>query len=314
MADCGNSSTTVLDYQQTLDQLLMRYSKEGKTVFRKVHNLSDFAGYAGIYVLCIPSVRGYYIGKSKDIARRIPQHFKHPKTQFDHSFSLEDIHEIYVLHCSRDVLDLAEVDCIASIPKKFLLNRMAGGPTILFIDSVEYDAKRCMLNNELLQDLIQGSEIARKLDEWNIRQKAEITYIRKAATKIKKTKLSAVTYELSLAAINYEGEMIEYVPREFRTPEFCLKALGWASDTHKVLQFVPESARNKEICIYALQFSNNPIETLKIVPKNLLTEEFAEELVSLRRSLLNKLPVELQTERVIRAAEPKKRKKKAILD
>ena len=297
-------------YQHALEKLLLRYSKNGVTVFRKVENLHDFSGYAGIYILCFPSVNGYYVGKSKNIARRIPQHFKNPKTQFDRTFSFEEIQDIYVLHCAWDILDLAEVDCIATIPKQYLLNRMAGGPWIMFLDSEEYNPERVQVEDSMLQSLIDGVEMAKELDEFNIRYKKETHDSRTAAAIIRKGKTSKITPEMCFAAICDEGEILEYIPVELRTHELCLKAVGHASDPHKVLQFVPESIRNEEICLSALKYSDKPIATFKLVPKELLTEDFAEAAVKMRRSLLNKLPVELQTERVNRAAEPKRRKKK----
>lgn len=307
-----NRKTNENDYQQALNNLLLRYSKDGQTVFKKVHNLDDYTGYSGIYVLCIPSARGYYIGKSRNISRRIPQHFTKPRTQFDNSFKLEDIVEMYVLHCGRDLLDVAEVDCIATIPKEFLLNRMAGGRLITFINSSEYDPHHFLLNEERLQGIIDYSEIARKSDSVRIQYETEMAMLRNAASKIKRLKQSSITYELSLQAIQYEGELIEYVPKELRTPELCLKAIGWASDCHKVLQLTPEQARNKEICLYALRYSDKPQKTLLLVPEELLTTEFAEELVKQKKSLLKILPAELQTEQVIRAAASKKRRKKIV--
>lgn len=297
-----------IKYQQSLNNLLLRYSKDGKTVFEKVHVLDDYAGYTGIYVLCLPRVKGYYIGQTNhSISKRIKQHFHSPSSEFDKSFTLNDVAEIYILHCGIDYLDIAEVDCIASIPKEYLLNRMAGGPLILFVDSENYVPSRFRADKEMIKKIISQSAGAKALSEFNIRFETEMADLKKAANKLKRLKPSSITYELCLQATQYEGEMLEYVPEEMKTAELCLRAIGYSSDSHKVLQFVPEALRNKEICIAALQCTDKPAKTLQLVPSELLTEEFAEELVLKRRSILNKLPVEIQTERVIRAAEPKKK-------
>lgn len=306
MVQCENA----ILYHQALNGLFTRYSKEGSTLFRKVENLDDFKGYAGIYILCFPSVNGFYVGKSQNIARRIPQHFSTPRTEFDRSFSFDEIDSIYVLHCDRDLLDMAEVDCIASIPKEYLLNRMAGGPFVTLINSEEYIAEKFLLKDKLLQWLIDGAENARENDKFRIREERKFKELQKAARLIKQLRPSKITYEISLNAINYQGELLEYVPREYMSHEFCLKALGWSSSTHTTLQFIPKSIRDQEIFIYALVGSEKPIETMKLIPPELLTEDFAEELVTQRRSLLNKLPLELQTPRVIQAAQPKSRRKK----
>lgn len=297
-------------YQQALNDLLLRYSKDGKTVFEKVHVLDDYAGYTGIYVLCIPRVKGYYIGQTnKSISKRIKQHFHSPSSEFDKSFTINDVSEIYVLHCGIDYLDIAEVDCIASIPKEYLLNRMAGGPLIMFVDSEDYVSSRFRADEKMIKEIVTQSAGAKALSEFNIRFDTEMADLKKAANKIKRLKPSSITYELCLQATQYEGEMLEYVPEELKTTELCLRAMGYSSDSHKVLQFVPKELRNKEICIAALQYTDKPVKTLQLVPPELLTEDFAEELVTKRRSLLKKLPIELQTERVVRAAEPKKKRK-----
>ena len=162
-------------YQQALNDLLMRYSKDGKTVFEKVHVLNDYAGYTGIYVLCIPQVKGYYIGQTnKSISKRIKQHFHSPSSEFDKSFTIKDVSEIYVLHCGTDYLDIAEVDCIASIPSEFLLNRMAGGPLILFVDSEDYVFHRFHADEKIIKEIVTQSAEAKALSEFDIRFNTEM--------------------------------------------------------------------------------------------------------------------------------------------
>ena len=150
-------------YNDKLQKLLSRYSKEGETVFEKVSDLNDYIGFSGIYVLCFDKLAKCYIGQaSKSIRHRVIAHFSKPETQFDYLCDFRDVSGIYVLHVSDEFLDDVEQDCIASIDKDCLLNVMAGGDSLEMISDPTYNPKKYYLSRATLKKVIKSAETMKK--------------------------------------------------------------------------------------------------------------------------------------------------------
>lgn len=142
-------------YRDCLDRLLNRYSKNGKTIFKEITNIDEYKNSIGIYVLCLDNELGYYIGKTKvSIKKRIIQHFKKPNSHFDEVHKYDDVKRIFVLELPVEYIDLVEQDCISYIPNNYLYNVMAGGNSIIVIDSDYYNAKNYGLDEEMLNKII----------------------------------------------------------------------------------------------------------------------------------------------------------------
>ena len=148
------------DYMERLDLLLRKYSVDGATVFEQVQDLNKVKGFAGIYLLCLPQIKGCYVGKTeKCFATRIKQHFTTPNSAFDTKYKPTDIKEIYVLQLDEtmQLIDSIEEDCIATLGKEICLNTLAGGKSIELIKSEEYDEKQHLLPPNILQWIAEDS-------------------------------------------------------------------------------------------------------------------------------------------------------------
>ena len=147
-------------YNKVLIELQRRYTFKKTTLLKKVTNLDDYKNHAGIYILCLSAVRGYYVGQTAiSLTKRIQQHWRKPETDFDRKYREADVTEIYVMPLDISTvyeqfgLDALEGDYIASTPDKFLLNCMAGGNTIIGVKSKEYNPADFRLPTEPLNDL-----------------------------------------------------------------------------------------------------------------------------------------------------------------
>lgn len=147
-------------YHTALTKLLSRYTFKGTQLLKKVNTLDEYKSYAGIYILCLTSVRGYYIGQtSASLTKRIRQHWRKPGTDFDRKYCEADVADIYVMPFDISEvfgqmgLDALERDCIASIPKKYLLNCLVGGTTTLGIQDNNYKQADFRLTKDILNDL-----------------------------------------------------------------------------------------------------------------------------------------------------------------
>ena len=147
-------------YNAALTRLQKRYTFKKKALLKKVTNLDNYTNFAGIYILCLSGVRGYYVGQTAhSLSKRIRQHWRKPGTDFDRKYSESDVAEIYVMPLDIPAvyeqfgLDAIERDCIASVPKKYLLNSMVGGGTILWVKNKKYKQADYRLPTDVLNDL-----------------------------------------------------------------------------------------------------------------------------------------------------------------
>lgn len=154
------------EYQYAMETLLKRYSYNGHTLFKKVENLNKYSSHKGIYVLCLPEVKGYYIGKTNScFKKRVTDHFRNSRSDFDKLYGPTDIQEIYVLPFKNIDINLIEQDCIATIGKKFALNSLVGGDDLRFLDE-NYKEKDYLIPNskdfEKVKEKIYESQIQNK--------------------------------------------------------------------------------------------------------------------------------------------------------
>ena len=147
-------------YHAALTKLLSRYTFKGTSLLKKVNTLDEYKSYAGVYILCLTGVRGYYIGQtSASLTKRIRQHWRKPGTDFDRKYCEADVANIYVMPFNISEvfgqmgLDALERDCVASIPKKYLLNCLVGGTTTLGIQDNDYKQADFRLTKDILNDL-----------------------------------------------------------------------------------------------------------------------------------------------------------------
>lgn len=137
------------DYSERMKMLFHRYSKNNITLFEKIKDLNEIRGFSGIYLLCLPQIKGCYVGKTeKCFATRIPQHFTTPNSAFDKKYIPTDIQDIYILQLDEmmPLINLIEEDCIAVLGKEVCLNAVAGGYSIELIKSDRYDEKEHFLS------------------------------------------------------------------------------------------------------------------------------------------------------------------------
>lgn len=103
----------------------------------EIMDLSPLKGVCGIYVMVLDHYKQCYIGKSKDIKKRIKQHWlrdeKANGTNID-TFRAFDTTRIFIIPMESDSyakhVDWFEEKMISSIATKFLLNIMPGGDII----------------------------------------------------------------------------------------------------------------------------------------------------------------------------------------
>lgn len=142
-------------YKVGLEKILNRYSVDGATLFEKVSDLNTYTGCAGIYILCLDEIRGYYVGQtSKDIKSRIKSHWSEPSNTFDRMYGPNDISAIYVLRVSSKYLNRVEQDCIANIELAYLLNGFVGGNVIAGIHSTQYKSSDYKMNKDELSEVL----------------------------------------------------------------------------------------------------------------------------------------------------------------
>lgn len=157
------------DYFDRIKDLFQKYSARGLCAFKQIYDLNTVKNFSGIYLLCLPQIKGCYIGKTqKCFAKRITQHFTNPNSVFDSKYKPNDIKEIYVLQLDETMkmIDFIEEDCIATLGKEISLNAMAGGNSIELIKSEKYNANEHLLNSDLLQWVAEDSlNIARYREE-----------------------------------------------------------------------------------------------------------------------------------------------------
>ena len=71
------------EYNEQLNELLKRYTHNNTPLFQKVQNLNDFKSQIGIYILCLPEVKGFYVGKTiHSLKKRITSHWTNPMAFF----------------------------------------------------------------------------------------------------------------------------------------------------------------------------------------------------------------------------------------
>jgi hypothetical protein len=268
-------------YEQSINDLLNRYSKDNETVFELVNNLKDYDGYSGIYVLCFDKEQKVYIGQAKkSIYKRIHQHFNNPQTTFDKTHDFEEISRIYVLHTTDEFIGYVERDCIAMFSCETCCNVLMGEHSIdclRFVNPSDY-----LMSIKFVQGIVNDVPLAKKISADEIYNKQWHREGKKAEKTIKSISDDKKTYELCKTAINFNGDNLAYVPERFKTAEFCMLAIGWANNSYDLIQYIPEQV---------------------------LTEDFAINLVKYDRRFTKVLPKHLKTEAVMTAAGYRKKKK-----
>lgn len=125
------------EFDRSLDVFLDSYKH-----FVEVENLNKFAEAEGYYVMVLDEYKQVYIGKTKNIKRRIMQHWANTKS-FDRTlfpmyawdksvFSIDffralDTTRIFVW--KRKLSDFVEAELVANFPSRFCTNRLAGDVT-----------------------------------------------------------------------------------------------------------------------------------------------------------------------------------------
>lgn len=144
------------EYVYDIDRLLRRYSYNEKFLFEKVDCLADYKNHIGIYMFCLHNVRGIYIGQTrKSILARIKAHWTNPSSNFDSTFGPNDVDEIYVIKVPQIYLNDVEIDCIASINEKYILNKMRGGGIIETVHSQTHRSEEYLLEDEHLKLILE---------------------------------------------------------------------------------------------------------------------------------------------------------------
>ena len=107
--------------------------------FLEIHNLNDYAGVEGYYLMVLDNYKQVYIGKTEDIKRRIMQHWSntkpfdrtlYPMYAWDKScFSIDffralDTTRIYVW--KKKITTGIEEQLINDFPARFTTNRIGG--------------------------------------------------------------------------------------------------------------------------------------------------------------------------------------------
>ena len=124
------------DFQYHLNKIVKRYRSCNNVI-----NLKKFKGISGIYLMVLDNYKQIYVGQSKDVCKRIVQHWKNTP-RFDKlifpsikksninidSFGALDTTRIYIKQIEKlHNLDLEEERIVEKIPQKYLINRIGGG-------------------------------------------------------------------------------------------------------------------------------------------------------------------------------------------
>ena len=142
------------DYNDRISDLFQKYSIKDQSAFERIENLNDVKGFTGIYLLCLPQIKGCYVGKTeKCLATRITQHFTKPNSEFDKKYQPSDVKEIFIMQLGEttEFIDLIEEDCIATLGKDICLNALAGGTSTEFIKADTYKAEMHFLPQDLIK-------------------------------------------------------------------------------------------------------------------------------------------------------------------
>ena len=277
-----NIRGTNKEYKLQLDILFNRYTLDSLCGFEEVKDLKSIHKYSGIYIMCFDNEKKYYIGQAKhSFKERIVQHFISPKSSFDDNHKPSDVSKIYVMHTTDEFIDLIEQDCIATISKEYLLNVLVGGNSINSISSNYYNPKEYMLSYEFIKMIIENINIAKKINEDNIKFDNKFKEGKEIIRKIKILKEEKITEEMCKKAINFDGNSLLYIPKKFKTPELCLEALSYGGDLEIIF---------------------------RSIPPEYLSEDFIIELISINRRITKQLPKELKTRKVMEAAGYKYKK------
>lgn len=148
------------DYEDRLRYLFKKYSIQSQTAFKQVFNLNEVRGAKGIYLLCLPQIKGCYVGKTeKCFSTRIPKHFTTRNSEFDKQYTPADIKEIYVLELEETLIliDKIEEDCIATLGSQICLNALSGGYSLELIKSDKYCENEHFLAADTLQWITEDS-------------------------------------------------------------------------------------------------------------------------------------------------------------
>lgn len=97
-------------------------------------------------------------------------------------------------------------------------------------------------------------------------------------------------------ALKRNGRLLEKMPIEMKTVEFCLLAV---SQSPSALEFVPDTLKTHSLCLHALNlvagWSYNEIHILKFIPERIITEDFFSSAAKKSNSILELVPTEMKT-------------------
>ena len=153
--DCLYNYDLNMNFFENLDN--KEFDKVVNKIFNKfrnmteINNLNDVKGTSGVYVLVLQDYKQIYIGESKDIYKRIKQHWNR-KPKFDRlifghvndsvlsidSFGPLDTTRIFIYKAQYDRQEI-EDKIVKYIPKHFLINRTRGGSRGFDADSMRID-------------------------------------------------------------------------------------------------------------------------------------------------------------------------------
>ena len=323
------------EYNNKLNCLLHRYTYKNVSLFQKVENLNDFVSQKGIYILCLPEIKGYYVGKAtKSLKKRIIDHWTKPNSDFDRTYGPNDVKKIYILNCSESYdaeyfIDAIERDCIATIGRKFSLNVMVGGNTIETIYDKDYDEKKYQISNKgmkSLQPILFSAYEKQKQKKKTLNDYLDVKGNR------------ATIYEQYLNAVKYDYKSLFYIPVEMRNDELCLQAIIYHFDgsshsfmdnsqkyvreflnlipltsysekfvrqliieltgehlTKILFEFLPLDSISFENLIFTVDCD---IDSLDYIPSKYRTQDFYNQISKLNGKLFSKIPAEFLTKEV----------------
>lgn len=130
------SKLSFFDFNKELETFLDKLP-----VFTEIYDLDDVRNCAGLYLMVLDDYACCYVGQSKDIKKRILQHWS--KTNYGTSgidmFKALDTTRIFVVvlgdYLNPDSIDKLEYAFIHEIDRKYLLNCHGGGGSLEFIHS-----------------------------------------------------------------------------------------------------------------------------------------------------------------------------------